>query len=143
MRLQAAFDHLPTASGEGINGTSLTTPSVGRSRVLEVWAPQHAAADPGRTRNSYPVPDLPKAQPYRFEAAVFPDLTNPKTASTQGVSLASVAARPLFSIIENPTEPSAMRLEAATAAATTVDSVDVHPDPQPSPAHLNLSLIHI
>jgi len=59
LRLQAAFDHLPTASGEGINGISTATPSVGRSKVLEVWAPQHAAADPGRSRNNYPVPTQP------------------------------------------------------------------------------------
>ena len=54
LRLQAAFDHLPTANSEGISGTSLTTPSVGRSKVLEVWAPQHAVAGPGRSKKQLP-----------------------------------------------------------------------------------------
>jgi len=98
-----------------------------------VWAPQHAAVDPGRSRNTYPAPDLPTAQLYRFETAVFPEVTKPQLSSMQGVSLASAAAKPLFSIAS----PGAMCLAVAPRAVTTVDSEDLRPELQPSPARSN------
>ena len=130
LRLQAAFDSMTPTTGAGMTLSSVTTPSVGRSRVLEVRETQRTVADPGRLRNTYPMPDLPTAPPFRFKMAAFPELTSPQSSSMRCVPLASAAAKPLFSVAN----PGATWLAAAPNAVTAADPNDRDSATLPSPA---------